>query len=96
MVGGAISYSPFEQVLMSWHTRSDVVDAAVKMNWWLSQAVCASQPRSLVAVGTFVSYSERVHFVTATHALPLLAVEYVVPTVHAVHWRSAVAEPATD
>jgi hypothetical protein len=40
------------------------------------------------------SYSSDVHSVTATHAPPSLALEYVLPDVHAAHWRSATAEPA--
>ena len=66
------------------------------MNWCAAQVLCALQSRSVLALGAFVSYSVPVHCVTATHALPSLTVEYDVPTTHAAHWRSAVAEPALD
>ena len=42
------------------------------------------------------SCSSDVHSVTATHAPPSLALEYVMPDAHAAHWRSASAEPALD
>jgi hypothetical protein len=81
---------------MSWHTRSVVVVAAVKMNWCASHVVCALQPRSLLAVGAPCSYSVPVHVVTATQAALLSTLEYALPDWQAAHWRSATAEPATD
>ena len=81
---------------MSRHTRSEDVVAAVKMNWWSPHVLCASQSRSVLALGAVFSYSVLVHCVTATHELPSFTLEYSVFTTQAAHWRSAVAEPAAD
>ena len=68
---------------------------AAKVNWPPGhEAVCVLQSRSVEAVGATFSYSSDVHSVTATHALPSLALEYVLPDAHAAHWRSATVEPA--
>ena len=68
---------------------------AAKVNWPPGhEAVCVLQSRSVEAVGATFSYSSDVHSVTATHAPPSLALEYVLPDAHAAHWRSASAEPA--
>jgi len=93
--GAAVSYSPMPHVAMAWHTRSDELEGAAKVKWPSGQeALCVLQSRSLVAVGSAFSNSPDLQVVTATHALPSLAAEYVVPGTHAAHWRSAEAEPA--
>jgi hypothetical protein len=69
-VGAVVWYSPLAHVLMSRHTRSEDVVAAVKMNWWSPHILCASQSRSVLAVGAVFSYSVLVHCVTVTHELP--------------------------
>ena len=96
VVYDAVSYSPAAHVVMSWHTRSDVVVDAVKINWWLAHSVCALQPRSRSALGATVSYSVSVHCVTATHVLPSFTLEYVELATHAAHWRSVASVPALD
>jgi hypothetical protein len=71
---------------MAWHTRSDVLEGAVKVKWPPGHdALCVLQSRSVVAVGAAFSYSLDSQVVTATHALPPLAAEYVVPATHASH-----------
>jgi hypothetical protein len=93
--GAAVWYSPTPHVVMAWHTRSDVPVGAAKVYWPVGHvAECVAQSRSLVAVGSAFSNSPDLQVVTATHALPSLAAEYVVPGTHAAHWRSAEAEPA--
>ena len=74
-VGALVSYSPAAHVVMSRHTRSDVVVAEVKMYWWPLHVVCELQPRSLLRLGAACSYSPPTHAVTATHARPLSTAE---------------------
>jgi hypothetical protein len=94
-LAAVVSYSPAWHVVTAWHTRSDVAVGAANVNWPPGHdAVCVLQSRSEEVVGMTFSYSSDVHSVTATHAPPSLALEYVLPDVHAAHWRSATAEPA--
>ena len=54
-----------------------------------------AQVRSLVAVASALVYVPGAHaLLTNVHVVSPLAVEKLVPTTHAAHWRSAVAEPA--
>ena len=57
----------------------------------------ATHVRSLLAVALNLVYVPAAHLaLTATHASPLSAPEYVEPATHAAHCRSAVAEPSAD
>ena len=75
LVNAVVSYSPTAHVEMSWHTRSELSVAAVKMNWCASHVLCELQPRSLLSVGAACSYSVPLHDVTATHASSLSTAE---------------------
>ena len=79
------------------HTRSAVPLGATDVYWPTEHfSLCVRHVRSEVSVGLAVSYSLALHVVTVLHASPLSAPENVAPCVHGAHWRSAVAEPATD
>ena len=67
---------------------------AVALN---SPAAHVAHVRSLERVGALSRYSPAAHgALTAAHALPSSAVENVEPSSHALHTRSATAEPACD
>ena len=57
-------------------------------------ALCVAHWRSDVAVAAAVSYSPLPHTSAVLHAAPSLALEKLVPTVHAAHVRSVVAVPS--
>ena len=57
-------------------------------------AACVAHVRSVVRVGATFSYSPAVHTSATVHGLPSSALEKVVPSMHAAHMRSTVAEGA--
>jgi hypothetical protein len=58
--------------------------------------MCVEHERSVTTLGFCVSHSLLPHCRTALQAAPLLVGENVAPSVHAAHWRLAVALPPTD
>ena len=95
--GALVSYSPAAQSVTAEHSRSVVVVGAADVYCPLGQLEeDVLHVRSDVNVGADDSYCVPSHVCTALHALPSFASEYVVPSVHAVHCRSAVAEGVLD
>ena len=88
---------PAAQSVTAEHSRSVVVVGAADVYCPLGQLEeDVLHVRSDVNVGADDSYCVPSHVCTALHALPSFASEYVVPSVHAVHCRSAVAEGVLD
>ena len=94
VVSAVVSYSPAWHTVSALHTRSTVEVGGVDSYWVEVQSVCELHVRSLEVVAAVAWCWPLEHVCTATHAAPLSTVENVVPSTHAAHSRSDVAEPA--
>ena len=78
------------------HTRLDMaVGAAISVSP-AAHVLISWHTLSNASVAAVAINCVPLHVVTFTHAAPLSSSEYEAPAVHAAHWRSASAEPATS